>query len=331
MKKLRNIFFAIMALVCVCGLASCGSDADYTVGILQLATHDALDKATEGFKAEIKENVPEGKTVKFIVKNPEGDASIMSTMATTLVRKCDLVMGNATNAALALKAAAQTEGKTNLPILFTSVTDPVDAGLVTSLTNPGGNITGTTDMNPVEKQIEIITKFDSTITKVGFIYNINEANSAVQCDLAKTYITANVATISTVTRTVSDASGITAAVNGLITDGCKAIYIPTDNLMAANMTTVANVTNAADVIVICGESSMVDNGGTFSFSIDYSELGKQTGAQACKILYNGTSTGTINVEGQTDVTKLQFVYNSSALTTMGLTMSDSFKTYYGIN
>ncbi len=336
MKKIKVLGMAALTLASVAALASCGKKGDsntYNVGILQFVTHTALDKATAGFKQALTDKCPEGKTVKFTVKNPETEAATMLTMANQLVRKSDLVLGNATPAATQLISSAATEGKTKLPILFTSVTDPVGAQLVsaTSGANHKENVTGTSDMNPIAEQAEMIFDFDSTVDKIGFIYNVSETNSKTQCDAFEAYIKEHHPACQIQTRTVSEQTQISSTVTTLVnSDNCDAIYVPTDNLMASNITTITNITNVAKVPLYCGESGMVGNGGTMSLSISYYELGYTTGEMAASILFDGKSASSIDVKSQTDTTKMEFVYNAPAITSMGLTFTDAFKQKYGI-
>lgn len=323
MKKIKNILFACIAILGTLTLASCGKKADYTIGILQFATHDALGLATDSFKKEIKDNLPEGKTVKFIFNNPEGKDSPNQTMANSLVKKCDLVLGNATDAATALKNAALNSGKTNLPILFTSVTDPVTAKLVTSLDAPGANVTGVSDINPINEQMTLVKDFDSSIKKIGFMYTISEENSRIQVNAAKAK--AEELGYQTVVKTINDETGITATA-GLLCDEADIIYIPTDNLLAKSIRTVANVTEPKKTPIICGEGGMVENGGTLTFAVDYNLLGKMTGKMACDILFEGKSVSSIPVQTQTD--NFLVVCNPNSLAAIGKTLSDDFKTKY---
>lgn len=322
-------------------LASCGSTKDsnasasadgdntYKVGILQYVSHDALDKATAGFKAQILANLPEGKEVEFVVKNPEADPTALQTMATALVRECDLVLGNATPAATQLIAARATEGKVDLPILFTSVTDPVAASLI----NPSkrdNNVTGTSDINPVAQQIDLIFDVDSTVDKVGYLYTVSEVNSQAQCQLADEYLKATYPNVTSETQTFAEQSGISTAINKLVNDGCDVVYLPTDNLVAANIPSVTNVTDPAQVFTIGGEESMVAAGATITVSINYTELGATTGDMAIDILLNGKDPDDIAVAKQTEAAKFNFAKNDKSLSACGITLSDAFKTKYGI-
>lgn len=343
-KSIKIMFGASLALATVVSLASCGkknTEADgfvedketYNVGVLQLVTHDALDRATQGFSDQINESTPSGKKVNITVKNPQAAQDALASMATNLVQNYDLVMGNATPAAKQLVSSAVNENKKNLPVLFTSVTDPVSAGLVTSMKNKKGTVTGTSDMNPVETQIEMIFDFDSTVDKIGFLYTKSEENSKVQCDLAeeyiKTYNSKNNKNVTTQTKTITDVSQIGAMAQALVDGGCDFIYIPTDNTMASSMGTITNVTNPARIPLMCGEESMVANGGTLTYSLDYYELGKQTGKMAADILFNGKKTSEIDCE-TADPSNLKFAYNAEVMSQFGLSFSNEFKTKYNV-
>ncbi len=331
MKKSKVLLTAGLAITSTFALASCSESADYTIGVLQLMTHDALGQATKGFMDEINQNVPEGKTIKFEVKNPENDATSMQTMANQLVRKCDLVLGNATPAITQLVASAQTEGMTDKPLLFTSVTDPKVAEIIPDWKNHKGyNITGTSDINPVEAQIELMFEANPETDKIGFLYNISEINSKTQCNMATSYLTKEHSTCQTFTQTVSEQNQISSAVQKLVNEGCDFIYLPTDNLIASNIPTITNITNDANIPLICGESGMVSSGGTFTYSISYYELGKLTGKMACDILFNGKKAEDIEVVGLTDASKMEFAYNKSSLQAMELNLSTGFKTKYNI-
>ena len=334
MRKTKLLLSLGVATLAGLSLASCSKDsADIEVGILQYTTHTALDKATNGFKEALTKKAEEaGKTIKFVYKNPEQDQASMLTMANQLVRDCDLVLGNATPAATQLISSRQTEGKLDLPILFTSVTDPVSAGLVSAMSGSTHteNVTGTSDLNPVSAQMDLIKNFDSNVDKIGFIYNVSETNSKVQVDSCKEYLKSKYPSIEIDEKNVNEQGQISATTSALISDGCDAIYIPTDNLMASNMTTITNVTNPAKVPVFTGESGMVDSGGTMTISISYYELGYTTGEQAAQILFDGKSASSIDVVTQTDASKMEFAYNASAMTQMNLTFTDEFKTKYSI-
>ena len=156
MKKLVKFGIAAMALATsTVALTSCNNTkADYTIGVLQFGDFSALNDATSGFKAGFEAKLPKDKSVKFEVMNANQDTVAQQTMATKLVRECDLVLGNATPCAQQLVSTREIEAKMNLPLLFTSVTDPIVAGLV-SESNRNNNVTGTSDINPVVALVPI--------------------------------------------------------------------------------------------------------------------------------------------------------------------------------
>ncbi len=328
---IKKIVCGLLLTICVLFSASCKKDADYEVGILQLVTHGALDAATEGFKEAVLEELPEGKTVNFTVLNPEGDPTSMATMATKLVRESDLVMGNGTDAAIALKTAATNESL-DTPILFTSVTDAVTANLVSSNEKPGGNVTGTSDLNPVSKQIDLIVDLydgDKDIT-IGFLYTTSEVNSEVQVEAAKEYaLEVGLSEDNLKVITVADQASITPTLTNAI-DKIDALYIPTDNMLASNMGTVSNVTKPAGVPVICGEENMVKSGGLVTLSVNYKTLGITTGEMACDILFEGKTPTNMPVLMQDKVEDFTFVLNEEYLKDSKFVLSDDFKTKYSI-
>lgn len=333
---MKKLVYLLLFVLCIT-LVSCGEDkpredtkdADYVVGILQYLTHDALDDATKGFKDTLEQKLKEqGKTVKFVYKNPEQDETMLTSMAAQLVQECDLVLGNATPAATALKSAAKRQGK-DLPILFTSVTDPVSVSLVESLDKPNTNSTGTSDMNPVEAQIDLIFEVKPETKKIGFLYTSTETNSIVQCDMAKEYLKKNKGFTDDMmlTRAFNQASDIAASVTYLVNNGVDCIYLPTDNTVASSISTITKITNPNGVFLLAGEGAMIKNGATFSYSINYYSLGQITGQMAFEIL-NGADIKTMAVRSQT--TDFEFSYNEEALEALNLNLSEEFKNKHNI-
>ena len=330
LKKIIGLFVMACALVMVVGcensdktIAEKIADGETVeIGILQISTHEALDDARRGFVDALEDaGYKDNDNITITIMNPEGDDSIKVSQATSLVRDSDLVLGIATPAATALQNAANQE-QIDLPILFTAVTDPVGAALVTSNEVPGANITGTNDMNPVKEQVELAKELMPEMTKMGIIYNINEDNSLVQAQLAKA--AAEEQGIEVEIKTVNNsASEITPTANALISDGCQVIYVPTDNLMASNMPAIISATEPEQVVTSCGCDSMVTDGGTLSYSIDYYNLGKLTGEMAVKII-EGEDTATMAV-GSLDTEDLKIVLNRQSLSTMGIIVPQSIE------
>ena len=254
---------------------SCKKKTDITVGILQVGDHDALNKSRQGFIDTLnKWAKSKNKTIKFDAKNALGDGANESTYARTLVAsKPDLLLGIATSSANKL-----ANNTTKIPVLFTAVTDPVSAGFSTR-----SNVTGTSDMNPVEAQISLIKTIIPDCKKIGFFYNINEVNSQTQVNMAKRVCDSlgiSYPKDDYVVDVASNISTVAASINGV-----DAVYIPTDNLLAANMSNVQRkLINEKKIPVIVGEAGMCDVGGLATVSIDYYQLGVQTAEMAIKIL-----------------------------------------------
>ena len=323
MSKIKSLLVVLMLFVCSLAFIGCGGkDEVVKVGVLQLMSHDALGLATEGFKEGlIKAGYVEGETIEFIVKNPEGDENAMNTMANELVRSCDIVLGNATPAAVALQTAATNNGKKDLPILFTSVTDAVEGGLVASNEKPGANITGTSDASAVEDQVKLIKEILPNVKKLGITYNVSEVNSRVQAETAKEQ--AESLGMEVEIKTVSEAGEITSTVSQLGIDGCEALFIPTDNLIANNMAAVSQGAIQHKMLVVAGEGSMVMNGGSITIAVDYKKLGEQTAELAKKVL-DGANPGDLAVVTQS-LEELSFVANLDNLSAIGVELPQSIK------
>ena len=292
MKKIGLFILMVTTLLVT---VACSKDDRIQVGILQFLSHEDLDQARIGFiKALEEEGFVDGDNIKITVLNPQADAQTMQTQAAQLVRNSDLILAIATPAAVSVVNEAKDKGR-NIPILFTAVTDPLDAKLVTSLDKPGGNVTGTSDLNPIVDQMSLVKRIKPEAETVGILYTSSETNSKVQADLAVAELTrlglAN--KISTI-NTLSDLPHVF----GELAKDVDVIYIPSDNLLASSMGAVevelkkhANL----QVPIITTTILQVENGGTLTFGLSYFNLGRQTGTMAAKIL-NGTSAGDIAVE-----------------------------------
>lgn len=277
MKTIKRLLCAALVAVCALGTmltTGCGGKkADYKIGVLQVATHTALDAAREGFTETLnKWAADNGKTIDFDLQNAQGDSNNEKTMASNLVAgKCDLLLGIATSSARALSTAT-----TKIPVLFTAVTDPVIGNI------SGENVTGTSDMAPIARQIDLIGKIVPNLTKIGFLYCGGEENSQKQVQLAKT----RCAEIGLATQdfTVTATSDIQQVVESIGSD-IQAVFIPTDNLLAANMRLACDILTPKGIPVIAGEDGMCeDDEALATLSIDYKKLGVQTAEIAIRIL-----------------------------------------------
>lgn len=283
-KLLAAAAVAISMVGCSSGSESGSADSKDSegkgvkIGIIQLAEHPALNKATEGFQDYLKENGYEDADIEF--KNAQGDQSNCTTIAQAYVNdNVDLIYAVATPAAQA--AANLTK---DIPIVVSAVTDPKTSGLVKDNEKPDTNVTGASDLNPVEDQMDLLKQLVPNAKKIAIIYCNAEDNSKFQADLAKE--AAKKLGIEAVDATVTDSNQIQQVTESLI-GKVDAIYIPTDNLLAEGMTAVAQVANENKIPTICGEPGEVTNGGLATYGIDYYELGKLAGEQAVEILKDG--------------------------------------------
>lgn len=347
MKPVRTVLALLLALALCLGLAACGNSVQLpsdggknatpapqspetpipaqtqtagkmiSIGILQYVTHNALDAAREGFVQALADNgYVEGVNVSYDVQNAQQDSNNLSTMRDRFIsNKVDLVLAIATPAAQAIAAATS-----DIPILFTAVTDPVDARLVDSAETPGGNVTGTNDMNPIAEQIELLAKLVPEAKTIGIIYNSSEDNSVLQANIAKGEAEAR--GLAVVVQTVTNGNDVQQAAQSLA-GKCEAIYVPTDNTLAAAMPTLGAAAEEAKIPVICGESNMVLAGGLATLGINYYNLGYQTGEMAVRVL-RGESTATMPVES---LQNFDFTINANTVAALGITIPEELRQY----
>lgn len=286
----------------------------YKIGICQQLEHQALDAATEGFQAALKEKLGEGK-VTFDYQNAQGEQPNCATIATKFVNdNVDLIMANAT---IALQASAAATA--DIPIVGTSVTDYVSAGVVDKADAPGRNVTGTSDLAPIDQQIDLLLKLVPEAKKVGIMYCSAESNSVYQADKAEEKLKA--ANVEVERYTVADSNDIQQVVTSAVAD-CDALYIPTDNTIADNMEGIKNVTVPAKVPVICGEENMCAKGGLATLSISYYNLGYNTGLMAYEILVNGKNPAEMPIQYADEVT---IKYNADVAAALEMEMPDDME------
>lgn len=322
--KCKKFLAAAAACLMVAGLAACGNEPStpsnpdekvFQIGIVQLAEHPALDEATRGFKEFLTEKL--GDKVQFNVQNAQGEQTNCTTIVNQFVSsKVDLIMANATNA---VKAAR--EATSDIPVVGTSVTDYVSSGLVASNEAPGANVTGASDMNPVNVQVQLMKTLCPEVKTVGIVINSGEENSAIQAEEAKTAFEAEgfAVKIYSVADTNEIQTVVTAACNEV-----DAFYEPTDNLIAANVPTMSNITTAAGKPVICGEGGMCESGFLATYAISYYELGRAAGEQAFNILVNGADPATTPIFFF-DVSQLTLVVNEQNAAELGITIPEELK------
>lgn len=324
MKKSVKWLAAMALAAMVVGTAGCGSSTQtgskdkksYKVGVIQLVQHPALDAANKGFIDGLKsKGFEEGKNVTFDQQNAQGNQSNLQTIAQRFVsNKDDLVCAIATPAVQTMANATK-----EIPIVGTAVTDYKVAKLVKDNSKPGTNVTGTTDMNPVEAQIDLLVKIMPKAKTVGFIYNSSEVNSQLQIDLAKKAAAAR--GLATVEATVSSVNDIQQAAQSLM-GKVDALYIPTDNVMASAMPNLIKITDEAKIPVFCGESGMLKAGGVATLGIDYYKLGLQTGEMAADILSGKAKPQDMAIQSQKTFT---VTLNEEAIKKLGLTIPDDIR------
>ena len=312
MKKLISLVLAaVMALSLVaCGSGSKDKDTDtgdktYKVGVVQLVQHEALDAATKGFTDALKEAL--GDKVEVVEKNASGDSNNCSTIVNGFISdKVDLIMANATPALQAAASATST-----IPILGTSVTDYATALEIADWTGTvGGNISGPSDLAPLDKQAAMLQELFPNAKKVGMLFCSSEPNSKYQVDEVTKLLSA--AGITCTEYTFTDSNDV-SSVTQKACDDSDVLYIPTDNTAASNTEAIANVVLAAGTPVIAGEAGICRGCGVATLSIDYYELGKITGQMAAKILTGEADISTMPVEFAPTATKQANMANCEKL------------------
>ena len=293
MKAIKRLFSLLFVMIMMLIMVGC-KKVEFRIGIVQYVSAGALDSAREGIEEALKEGgFVNGKNVKITVYNPQAKQEDLATMAEQAIQDNDLVFAIATPVALVLKAEAEKQGS-DIPILFTAVTDPVDSKIVSNSTKPGGNISGTSDMNPVADQIALALELGIEVKKVGIVFTSSEPNSILQARLADEKCRELGLTL--VQRQISTVNDLQSAVTDLVeNEKVDVMYIPTDNIVADNMNTVAKLCNDNKVITICGEEGLVNDGGIITLGINYKDLGVLTGQMAVKVLKGEAKVGDLAV------------------------------------
>ena len=311
----KKLIVGMTALVAVSVLASCGSKQDkeedgaVKVGILQYMEHKSLDAAREGFVEELEAaGFEEGRSMSLTVLNSQGDQANLKSMSEKLVKeKNEVILSIATPATVSLANETQ-----DIPILFTAVTDAVSAGIVASNEAPGGNITGTSDMVPIEEQANLLLSIVPEAKKIGIIYNSSEENSVIQGDLAKKAFES--AGVEVKIATVTSTNDVQQVMTSLAKD-VDGVYIPTDNTLANTMETVGEIAKEKKLPIVAGSTEQVEVGGLATYGIDYKELGHQTGKLAVKILKGEAEPKDLAVETSTE---LKLVVNEDMAKALGI-------------
>lgn len=304
-------------ICCYCSfLAGCSQKTDSdmkTIGVLQYTEHAALDASYEGFIAALEnEGYVDGDNIHIEFKNAQGQNPTAQTIASQLVNSnVDLVFAIATPAAQAAYNATK-----DIPIVITAVTDPVESGLTKAWDVSGTNVTGTSDLTPVAKQMELITELVPEAKTVGVIYTTSEVNSEVQVKMAEE--AASNLGLQVIRVGVTTVNDIPQAVASVI-DKVDAMYAPTDNLIASSMPVLWNACLDKKVPIVAGVDTMVIDGGIATEGIDYYQLGYETGLMAAQVL-EGKDPSTMPINTLQNTTLIVNQKNAEAI---GLSIPDS--------
>ncbi|MBP3305909.1 MAG: ABC transporter substrate-binding protein [Oscillospiraceae bacterium] len=316
MKKLLAVVCAVLMLLSMTACdSSKGNNKKYTIGICQLMTHDALDAATKGFKDALVAKLG-ADAVEFRQQDAGGEYTNCATIVDGFVaEKVDLILANATSP---LQAAASATSQ--IPILGTSITDYATALNISNWNGTvGGNISGTSDLAPLDQQAAMVKEIFPDAKNIGLLYCSAEPNSVYQVTVmqghlekmgyqCKQFAFADVNELSSVTQTACDESDV--------------IYVPTDNTAATYKETIANVVLAAKVPVVAGEAGICAGCGVVTLSISYYDIGYATGEMAAKILTGQADISTMAVQFAPQVTKM---YNAANCQALGIQVPEGYE------
>lgn len=289
-----------------------GGKSEYTVGVTQFVEHPSLDEALKGFQKALEDK---GLKVKYDIQNAQNDQSNNQTIANNLAGDgVDLIFANSTPSALAAANATK-----DIPIVFTSVSDPVGAGLVKDMENPDGNVTGTTDTHPdaIPNTVKFIDKYLDG-KKVGMIYNSGEQNSVAQVDLVKKAMKGT--DLQLVEVSVSTSAEVKQAAESLV-GKVDCFYIITDNTVVSALESVISVANEKDIPLFVGELDSVKRGGFAAYGFEYYDIGYEAGEMAAEILTGKKKTTELPVQYPQN---LKLLINKKAAKEMNVEILDEW-------
>ncbi|MGX7197116.1 ABC transporter substrate-binding protein [Enterococcus olivae] len=318
--KMRKMITSGLVALSVLALAACGNGGNESssgdggsdvkkVGVVQIVQHGSLDAAYEGFKEGLAEGgYVEGENLEIDYQNAQNNQDNLKSMSEKLVKdNSDLLLGIATPSAQSL--ANETS---DIPIVVTAVTDLVEAKLVESNEEPGRNVTGTTDMVPIEKQIALLLSVIEEPKTIGIMYNAGEVNSKIQADIAEAALVESGVDVRVLTaNTTNDVQQVTTS----LAKDVDGIYIPTDNTFANAAAIVGEVAKETKTPIVAASIEQVEAGALTTFGIDYHSLGKQTGVMAAKILDGDAEPSSMPVETAND---LELVVNEDMAEALGI-------------
>lgn len=307
MKTMKTRLTALFAAAAMgLSLAGCGSAAssasaaasgsgqqtDYTVGILQYTSHSSLDEIAAAIQSELEQQaLAAGVTIRVELKNGQGDAATINDICKMFVSdKVDLIIPIATPAATAAAAAVQG---TDIPLVYSAVTDPVAAQLAQSMEAPGENMTGTSDYIDTAKILDLVLANNPDTKTLGLIYNLGETNSAATIEALRPVLEEK--GIQAVESTVTTPGEVQMAAQNLVSKGVDAIFVPIDNTVASAMSVLADEAIKGGVPVYTAADSLVRDGGLATTGVNYTKLGELTAQMAVQVL-QGEDPATMPVQ-----------------------------------
>jgi len=323
----RGLFILFSFIMVVSLFTGCGKETQPTnasvkedssnaaplkIGITQIVEHPSLDSIREGILKGLADNgFEDGKDIIVDYQNAQGVRSIATTIAQKFVDDdVNMVIAITTPSAQAAFQATEQANK-NIPVVFSAVTDPVSAGLVKAFDQPGENITGTSDMVPIEKQIDLIKEMVPAVKAIGIVYNLGEVNAEVQLEAAKQ--AAKEKGIKIEEAGVTSSSEVSLGTASLI-DKVDALFILNDNMIVSALDSVLKVAEEAKIPLFASDDNSVKRGAVATYGIDQFMIGVQTGEMASKIL-KGESPKNIPVEG---IKEVNLTVNEEAKKNFGL-------------
>jgi len=307
MKKLFALMLTMLALPLV------AAPAPKTLAITQIVEHPALDAVRNGVQDELQANGYEvGKNLTWAYESAQGNAATAAQIAKKFAgMEPDVIVAIATPSAQTVAASAR-----NSSIVFSAVTDPLGAKLVSDMDKPGKNITGISDLTPINKHMALVKQVVPSAKKVGIVYNPGEANSVTLAKLVQQHAPEH--GLQVVEASATKSSEVLSATRSLV-GKVDAIYIPTDNTVVSAFPAVVKVAESARIPLIAGDTDSVKQGAIAALGFNYYDIGRQTGKMVLKI-FNGAQPGSMAVEG---VDKMELFVNPAAAERMGISLDSS--------
>lgn len=288
-KFINIITTVVLALLPILagGQAVKAQEETINIGVVQYVEHEALDAVLKGFQ-ETLEDSAYGDRIEWDINNASGDQASLQSLSEKVARDNDILFAIATPAAQTLASVEQEK-----PIFIAAVTDPVEAGLADSMEVPGGNITGTSDMAPIEEQVDLLIRNFPDVETVGLIYNSSEVNSQVQAGVAVELLEEH--GLATDVQTVISTNDISQVMNALV-GNVDAMFMVTDNTIDSAITLVGDIAKEAGIPTIGSSDSVVRTNGLATLSNSYEDYGVQTAEMVIRMLDEDLSPGEMEIE-----------------------------------